>query len=629
MKQKLFLLLVIFLLTGITSSAFQVKQDYKVLFEKAKYTMETKADLKEAISLFESIIKIYPNEKEYVAKALLYQGMCFEKLGNQEAIKKYQRLVNNYPDQKGEVAIARERLSRLIQIAEEVLNAPFVLTNKKIWEIDNDDWGNISPFGKYISYTDWDYGNLIIREIATGNKRILTKEGSWEKNQYTENSTWSPDGKQIVYNWWNGNDFFELRIIDLGDSKPRILYKNEEVIFAQTFDWSGDGKQILACLQKKDHTRQIVLVSAENGSVRVLKTLVGKIWPNMNFSPDGRYIVYSLPYQESDIYLMSTDGSHEISLIKHPSNNYVLGWAPDGKNILFASDRTGTNDAFVIQVADGKPQGVPKLIKSDIGNLTPWGFTQKGSFYYSTSKGGDNVYTVDLDPGIGKILTPSKKAIKRFEGSNSYPYYSPNGKFLAYSSVRNDQGIICIRNLETGEDREFSLRQYNITLGRGLGWSPDCNSIVAMGKDNKRYGIFRMNVKTGIVTLIKPWENLKSTYYPHSCEWTSDGKTVFYVGFNAANGWSYNNLSQILVRNLETGIEKELYRFDNYINISLSPDEKWLVSIDGESLKVMPVNGGVPKELYEFKEGHGKQRPVHRHRILIRNHLLLRILDHP
>lgn len=57
-------------------SSFQVPQDHKVLFEKAKYTMETKADLQEAIDLFEAIVKNYPDETAYVAKSLLYQGLC-------------------------------------------------------------------------------------------------------------------------------------------------------------------------------------------------------------------------------------------------------------------------------------------------------------------------------------------------------------------------------------------------------------------------------------------------------------------------------------------------------------------------------------------------------------------------
>lgn len=110
MNKKVFLPIAFFLIVMVVFSSFQTQQDHKVLFEKAKYTMETKADLKEAINLFESLIKTYPNEKEYLAKSLLYQGMCYEKLGNQEAAKKYQRVIDNFSSQKNEVALAKVRL---------------------------------------------------------------------------------------------------------------------------------------------------------------------------------------------------------------------------------------------------------------------------------------------------------------------------------------------------------------------------------------------------------------------------------------------------------------------------------------------------------------------------------------
>jgi len=289
---------------------------------------------------------------------------------------------------------------------------------------------------------------------------------------------------------------------------------------------------------------------------------------------------------------------------------FFTGWAPDGKNILFASDRTGTFDSYVIQVAGGKPLGEPKLVKSDIGNINPKGFTQKGSFYYSTSKGGVNIYTADLDPETGKILAPPRKAIKRFEGSNNYPYYSPNGKFLAYISVRNSHRIICIRNLETGEDREFYLNQFNVKAARHFRWSPDCSSILAMGMNNMgRPGILRLNIQTGNITPVIPWENWKSKN-TISGELSPDGKTVFNVDFNTTDDWSINNLSQIMVRDLDTGVEDELYRFDNYINISLSPDGKWLASSHPSSLKVMPAAGGEVRELYRFEGEYNNERPI-------------------
>jgi len=618
---KTYILIAAFLIGGIVPSFSQSPEE---LFQKGLVKEEGEGNLTEAIDIYNKIVESRDADKSLQAKALLHVGLCFEKLGRNEAIKAYQRLVNNFPGQKSEVAIARERLLRLIPIAEKVTQKDEKenIVIRKVMDGTGAefDGGKPSPDGNNFVFTDWSTGNLAIYEVATGTKRLLTKEGSWESDnvKYVENSTWSSDGKQIVYDWQNEHGSIELHLIRLDGSKPRILYKNEELIWVQTFDWSADGKQILACFQRKDDTRQIVLVSAENGSVSIIKTLVGKKWPawpnNMSFSPDGRYIVYDFPpeeySQDRDIFLMSINGDYEIPLVKHPAFDHVLGWAPDGKNILFASDRTGTFDAFVIQVANGKPLGDPKLIKSDIGNLTSGGFTKKGSFYYNITQGGYDVYIADLDPETGNILASPKKAVKRFEGSNRYPYYSPDGKYLAYISIRNRQGIICIRNLETGENREFSLSLFNITRARSFRWSPDCSSILAMGMDNKvRYGIFRLNVQTGNVTPIIPWENWKSTFI-HSGELSHDGKVVFYVHFNTTNDWSYNNLSQILVRDLETGIEKELYRFDNYVNISLSPDGKWLASSDSGSLKVMPATGGEPKELYKFMEEYKKERPI-------------------
>ena len=65
----------------------QNSSEHKVLFEKAKFTMETKGDLKGAIKLFEQIIQKYPNQREYAAKSQLYIGFCYKKLGLKESQK--------------------------------------------------------------------------------------------------------------------------------------------------------------------------------------------------------------------------------------------------------------------------------------------------------------------------------------------------------------------------------------------------------------------------------------------------------------------------------------------------------------------------------------------------------------
>lgn len=429
--------------------------------------------------------------------------------------------------------------------------------------------------------------------------------------EFAEYPRWSPDGKQIVYDWVNKNGD-ELRIIGLNGSKPRIIYHNEEVSSIRPFDWSPDGKQILAHFEIKDGTSQIMLVSTADGSVHVLKP-IEKGWPtNMNFSPDSRYIVYDFPQKGdspgSDISLLSTDGNREIPLVEHPADDYVLGWTPDGKNILFTSNRTGNIDIWSIQVSDGKPQGDPKLVKQDMGQFRPIGFTRDGSFYYRY--GGLNifdVYTATLDPETGKILVPPEKAVKRFEGYNQYPSYSPDGKYLVYISVRSSvslgdgkSAVLCIRSLETGKEREFPLNYLgNISLIASPRWSPDCRSIIFTGQKGNRWLIIRIDAQTGDITPIVIRENVG---YITSLDWSRDGKTVFYGCFNPEI-----KICQILVRDIESGTERVLLSppVTENIIISLSPDGRSLALLNMSQkrvLKVMSADGGEPRELFTWEQ---------------------------
>ena len=90
--------------------------------------------------------------------------------------------------------------------------------------------------------------------------------------------------------------------------------------------------------------------------------------------------------REYDIFLLALEGGREIPLVQHPANDAAPDWTPDGKRILFCSNRTGTMGAWLIQVAEGKPQGTPELVKPDLGlDLTPMGFTRNGSYYYGVN----------------------------------------------------------------------------------------------------------------------------------------------------------------------------------------------------------------------------------------------------
>ncbi len=337
----------------------------------------------------------------------------------------------------------------------------------------------------------------------------------------------------------------------------------------------------------------------------------------MSFSPDGRYIAYDLPKEDSpkrDIFLLAADGSRETPLIEHPANDLFPFWAPDGKRILFSSDRTGSLGAWLIQVADGKPQGSPEFVNADLGEF-PLGFTRNGSFYYGLRNRVNDVYTATLDLATGKLLSSPTKVSRpettRDLGLNFAPDWSPDGQYLAYFSQRGqrlvDPLMIVIRSLETGEVREILPQLPYIQDYRGLRWSPDGQSLMVSGRDNKgRFGFYQIDAHTGEATpVVQSDINIESYAHP---KLSPDGRALFYHRRE-----SITKRLIIVVRDLESGEERELLRAvePSYIlqPLVLSPDGQRLAFFMGDrerrskALTVMPAAGGEPRELLRVQSG--------------------------
>ncbi len=610
--KRILVLVATILIVGLNSGTHFAQSGYD-LFQKALVKERAEGNLDEAIKLYQRIVAEYSSNRALTAKALIELGQCYEKLGKDEARKAYERVLRDYADQNEAATEARTRLAAL---SGNGASKASEMVTRRVWAgPDVDTLGAASPDGRYLTYIDWETGDLALRDLRTGERRRLTKKGTWSSSsEFALYSILSPDGKQAAYNWFNKDSSWDLRVVGLDGSGPRILSSNKEVEEPDPVDWSPDGKYILARFSKLDRTNQIVLVSVADGSVRVLKTLDWRYPGKMSFSPDGRFIAYDFPPQQDspsrDIFLLSTDGSREIPLVQHPANDLLLGWTPDGNRVLFASDRTGSMSVWDLEVVNGKPQGAPELLKADVGQIAALGFTRKGAFYYGVQIGRQDVYVATVDETTGKLLTAPNPVTQRYVGANSSPHWSPDGQYLAYSSQRGARqfrpgsSVIVIRSIKTGEEREIAPKLNYFGLGP---WSLDGRSLLLGGTDTKgRQGIFRIDAGGASLTPVLLSEPGTQGLL---AEWSPDGKAIF-IGRHIKAAKS----DSIVERDLETGREKELYRVSSPYWIprpalsALSPDGRQLAFMLTDVLNqpyflmVIPTSGGEPRKLLEVRE---------------------------
>ena len=314
-KTSIVLGVLIVLAFGFGSFAPQNGYD---LFQKALAKERAEGNLEEAIALYKQVVNEAKDES-LSAKAQFRIGICYEKLGQKkakQAQEAFQKVISEYPGQRDIVKMAQEKLSNLIQAESSVEQADRGINVHLVMEGTDPDalrmMGAPSPVGRYVSFTDWDTGNVAVYEIATKKKWPLSGKKDWKDKGWCENSRWSPDSKKIAYSWWINDNKNDLRIVGLDGSEPRILTKSYPWIICS--DWSPDGDYILARIFSMLGGSRISLISVADGSIKTVRK--GKEGDgNMRFSPDGMHITFdflSKEGSESDIYLLSIDGKTEV-----------------------------------------------------------------------------------------------------------------------------------------------------------------------------------------------------------------------------------------------------------------------------------------------------------------------------
>lgn len=465
---------------------------------------------------------------------------------------------------------------------------------------------SVTADGRFLTFIDWDdTGDVMIREVATGEVERVTHDGVWEPYQAADDIKISPDGRQIAYVWYNERaeiwNYNEIRAVRRDDPEPRVLYASQDCGYPWLWGWSPDQEHFFFVGEMKSETYKLIKVSVADASVEVLRDLGPNIDPSHGaISWDGRYAAYEVLEDGDpaarDIVAVNLETGATTPLVQNPGDDFVLGWAPGDEYLLFASDRSGGLGAWLQPVENARAHGDPTMVKADLWRVEPIGFTEEGSFYFGIPLSSRRVFTASIDPETGAVLAPATPVSGDRIVHERSPTWSPDGRYLAYRPFPDGTSdlIIMIRDVENGETREV---RPDLEQARDFRWYPEGHFLSFAGIDRAgRVGFFRVNIDTGEAEYQSQFSADPS--FTRFIDWGPDGRQLFYENRGAG----------ITVVDVRTGERKVLYDENTSYFPGLSPDGEYMAfgAYDGgiPALMVMPTSGGTPRVLVRFEGSH-------------------------
>ena len=253
----------------------------------------------------------------------------------------------------------------------------------------------------------------------------------------------SPDGRRAAITIWEreGKGLW-LMDLETGETQRFAFEDQGAIVFSA---WTPDGSRIAYSATTGGHDLRIMIKDADSGADAELLT-EGSL--EMNFSPDGRYMVFGRPRPGflNDLWVRDLETGEETVFVQGDEWDVLATFSPDGRFVAHESE----GEVFVTQF----PEGEPRWQISEGGGTAPrWSADGRHLFFLDR----EDLYEVTVEDNIRfkasrpELLFSFTLAPAEFGWSRGSFSLDGNGeRFLMVRVAGIPPGIVVHRNWLAG-----------------------------------------------------------------------------------------------------------------------------------------------------------------------------------
>ena len=228
-------------------------------------------------------------------------------------------------------------------------------------------------------------------------------------------------------------------------------------------------------------------------------------------SPDGQQIAFSY---KGDIYTVGVNGGRANQITTNPAHDTRPVWSPNGQQIVFASDRLGSMDIYIVD----KEGGVPTRLTTHSGNETPLAFKDNDHILFLANilpAVDDMQFASAQFPQVYEVSTSGGRPVMFSSMPMEDISFSTDGKTLLYhdkkgyedawrkhhtSSITRDVWMCTL----DGERNYKKLSTFN-GEDRNPVWA-SADTYYYLSEQNGTFNVFKANINGGSPTQITKHE---------------------------------------------------------------------------------------------------------------------------